>query len=317
MRILVTGACGYKGSVLVPKLLAAGHEVVGVDVMWFGNFLTVHKNLQLHRGDVRDFDRRLLDGVDCVVHLASIANDPCGDLDPIGTWETSCLATERLADAAARNGVKQFIYASSASVYGLKEEEQITEDLELLPISVYNQTKMVSERVLLSYRDQMKIQIVRPATVCGLSPRMRLDVVVNLLTMQALTKGHITVLGGEQLRPNIHIQDITDLYCFFLDNPKITGVYNAGNENLSVLEIANLIGEYIACDIEIKPSNDPRSYRLNSDKVKSVGFNFKYDVRYAINEVSEAFKNKLLYDEQHSYNVSWMRGLMNKQVSRI
>ncbi|MCC9620601.1 SDR family oxidoreductase [Thalassospira sp. MA62] len=317
MRVLVTGACGYKGSVLVPKLLAAGYDVVGVDLMWFGNFLPTHPKLVVHKADVRALDPGYLKGIDCIIHLASIANDPCGDLDPIGTWETSCLATERLADAAARAGVKQFIYASSASVYGLKDEDQITEDLELVPISVYNQTKMVSERVLLSYRDQMRIQIIRPATVCGLSPRMRLDVVVNLLTMQALTKRHITVLGGQQLRPNIHIQDITDVYCMLLQRPDIEGIYNAGNENLSVLSIAEKIKEQISCDVEIKPSNDPRSYRLNSDKIKSLGVTFQYDVNYAIREIRAAFQRNELFDEPHSYNVSWMRGLMKPQLSRF
>lgn len=307
MKIFVSGACGYKGTVLVPKLLEKGHIVTGVDLMWFGNFLEEHENLELIKGDIRDTSLYSLDDVDVVIHLASIANDPCGDLNPTKTWETACLATELLADKAKRAGVKQFIYASSASVYGLKEEENITEDLPLVPISVYNQSKMVAERVVQSYSDVMNIQIVRPATVCGLSPRMRADVVVNLLTMQALTKGKITVLGGTQLRPNIHIQDITDLYCFFVENPHFQGVFNAGMENMSVLDIAKMIQHYTQCELEIKSSNDPRSYRLNSDKLKSIGFKPKYTVDYAINELIKAYNCCELEDLEQWYNVSWMR----------
>jgi nucleoside-diphosphate-sugar epimerase len=317
MNIFVTGACGYKGSVLIPKLLNQGHKVKALDIMWFGNYLPEHENLTFVEGDIRNSDSYSLDGIDAIIHLASIANDPCGDLDPLSTWETSCLATERLADKAARAGVKQFIYASSASVYGLKDEEQITEDLSLVPISVYNQSKMVTERIILSYQDKMSVQIIRPATVCGLSPRMRLDVVVNLLTMQALTKKKITVLGGTQLRPNIHIEDITNLYCYLIDNSQIQGVFNAGNENLSVLDIAKLIQNYTECEIELKSSNDPRSYRLNSDKLKASGFEPQYTVDYAIKQIIQAYTNGDLLDEERWYNVIWMRGLLKQQTSRI
>src|SRR6267142_6078371 len=238
MKILVTGACGYKGTVLVPKLLSSGHEVIAIDTMWFGNYLKPHKNLNVEQIDVRDSDKIRLDGIDAIIHLSSIANDPCGDLDPKLTWEVSALATMQLADKAVRKGVRRFIFASSGSVYGVKEEAQVTEELELKPISEYNKTKMVAERVLLSYKDRMVVQIVRPATVCGYSPRMRLDVSVNLLTMQALSKGKITVFGGAQVRPNIHIDDITDVYLHLIDHPEVTGVYNAGFENISILDIA-------------------------------------------------------------------------------
>ncbi len=185
MKIFVTGACGYKGSVLVPKLLKAGHQVVAFDIMWFGNFLDPHPDLTVVKGDVRNPDEIDLTGVDAIIHLSSVANDPCGDLDPKLTWEISCLATMQLADRAYRYGIKRFIYASSGSVYGVKEEEQVTEDLELLPISEYNKTKMCGERIVLSYKDDMVVQIVRPATVCGYSPRQRLDVSVNMLTMRS------------------------------------------------------------------------------------------------------------------------------------
>ncbi len=307
MKVLVTGACGYKGSVLVPKLLGAGHDVIAFDIQWFGNQLQSHPHLTLVRGDVRDIDSVPLAGVDAIIHLSSVANDPCGDLDPKLTWEISCLATMQLADKAARLGIERLIYASSGSVYGLKDELQVTEDLELVPLSEYNKTKMVAERVLLSYADRMCVQIVRPATVCGLSPRMRLDVSVNMLTMQALTKGEITVLGGDQTRPNIHIDDITDLYLFLLDNPQVRGVYNAGFENLSIREIADRVAGSTGARIMVLPSNDPRSYRVNSDKLLATGFRPKKSVGVAIEEISQAYRDHLLADEERHYNLKWMQ----------
>ena len=306
-KIFVTGGCGYKGTVLVPKLLALGYQVTAFDIMWFGNQLKPHPNLTISQGDIREADRLDLKGYDAIIHLSSVANDPCSDLDPLLTWEISCLATMRLADQAARQGVPHFIYASSGSVYGLKDEDQVTEDLPLVPLSEYNKTKMVGERVLMSYADQMVVQIVRPATVCGLSPRMRLDVAVNLLTMQALTKGEITVLGGEQTRPNIHIQDITDLYLFLLTRPDIQGVYNAGFENLSILEIAEIVSTYAQAKIMIKPSNDPRSYRVSSNKLLATGFEPKKTVRDAVEEICEAYKTGRLADETRFHNLRWMQ----------
>lgn len=305
-KILVTGATGYKGSVLVPKLLNAGHKVIAFDTQWFGNFLPEHINLIVVKGSVIDTPSIPLDGVDIIIHLASIANDPCGDLDPKLTWETSALATMQLADRAKREGIKHFIYASSGSVYGVKDEEQVTEELSLEPISEYNKTKMVSERVLLSYSDDMVVQIVRPATVCGLSPRQRLDVAVNMLTMQALKNGRITVFGGDQARPNIHIDDITDLYLFLLENPEVTGVYNAGFENITVGEIAAIIKEKIDAEVVVTPSNDPRSYRVNSDKLLATGFKPKKNVRIAIEEMIEAYHAGKLTDEERWYNLKWM-----------
>ena len=307
MKVLVTGACGYKGTVLVPKLLRAGHTVIALDIMWFGNHLPPHPKLTVVEGDIRNIDAVPLEGVEAIIHLSSVANDPCSDLDPKLTWEISCLATMQLADKAARVGIPHFIYASSGSVYGLKDEPQVTEDLELVPLSEYNKTKMVGERVLLSYSNRMAVQIVRPATVCGLSPRMRLDVAVNMLTMQALAKGEITVLGGDQTRPNIHIDDITDLYLFLLDRPQITGVFNAGFENLSILEIANLVSEVSGAKIVVKPSNDPRSYRVTSDKILAQGFRPKKSVKTAIDEIGTAFKAGTLKDEDRYYNLKWMQ----------
>jgi len=307
LSIFVTGACGYKGTVLVPKLLGLGYRVTAFDIMWFGNFLQPHPSLTIVKGDIREADKLDLKGYDAIIHLSSVANDPCSDLDPLLTWEISCLATMRLADKAARQGVPHFIYASSGSVYGLKDEDKVTEELPLVPLSEYNKTKMVGERVLLSYADLMTVQIVRPATVCGLSPRMRLDVAVNLLTMQALTKGEITVLGGDQTRPNIHIDDITDLYLFLLARPDIRGVYNAGFENLSILEIAQMVTSHSKAKIVIKPSNDPRSYRVSSDKLLATGFKPKKTVEDAIREICEAYKAGNLVDEARFHNLRWMQ----------
>ena len=306
MKILVTGACGYKGTVLVPKLLARGHEVVGFDIMWFGNYLEPHQKLRVIKGDVRNPEEIDLNGIDAIIHLSSVANDPCGDLDPKLTWEVSALATMQLADKAVRNGVTRFIYASSGSVYGIKDEAQVTEDLELKPISEYNKTKMVAERVLLSYADEMSVQIIRPATVCGYSPRMRLDVSVNMLTMQALTKRRITVFGGEQTRPNIHIDDITDAYIFLLDNPQHTGVYNAGFENISILDIAERVAQRAEAEIVVTESNDPRSYRVNSDRLLATGFKPKKTVDDAIREIIQKYHSGELKDEERFYNLKWM-----------
>jgi nucleoside-diphosphate-sugar epimerase len=307
MKILVTGGCGYKGHVLIPKLLINGHEVIAFDIQWFGNFLKPHSNLKVVKGDVRNIDEIPLKGVECVIHLASIANDPCGDLNPKLTWEVSALATMQLADKAKRHGVKRFIYASSGSVYGVKEEENVTEDLELNPISEYNKTKMVAERVLLSYQGDMAVQIIRPATVCGYSPRMRLDVSVNLLTMHALSKGKITVFGGTQVRPNIHIDDITDLYIHFINHPEFIGVFNAGFENISILKIAQMVTEILPVEIEVVGSSDPRSYRVNSDKVLATGFRPKKGVKDAIDEVVEKYNLGILQDEEKFYNLKWMQ----------
>lgn len=306
MKIFVSGACGYKGSVLVPKLLARGHKVVAFDIQWFGTYLAASPSLEIVQGDVRTVTAADLDGVEAIVHLASVANDPCGDLDPKLTWEISALGTMRLAELAVRLGIRRFIYASSSSVYGVKTEEQVTEDLSLEPISEYNKTKMIAERVLLSYAPALIPQIVRPATVCGFSPRMRLDVSVNMLTMQALTNGRITVFGGDQVRPNIHIEDITDVYLHMLDHPEFTGIYNAGFENISIRDIANRIVGTIPAEVVVTPSNDPRSYRVNSDKLLATGFRPRHTIDDAISEIVAAYQRGVLKDEDRWHNLRWM-----------
>mgnify|MGYP003962111415 CR=1 FL=1 len=309
MKILLTGGCGYKGSVLVPKLLAQGHDVCVVDTQWFGNYLLPHNNLNVIKADIREPDNAWFEGVDAVIHLASVANDPCSDLNPKLSWEVGPLATMRLAEAAVQHGAKQFIYASSGSVYGVNDAPQVTEDLPLKPISEYNKTKMVTERVLLSYSDKLAVQIVRPATVCGCSLRMRLDVAVNMMAMQALANGVMTVFGGDQVRPNIHIDDITDLYLFLLDHPDVQGVYNAGFENISVLQIAELVQKHVNAEIKVTPSNDPRSYRLNSDKLLSTGFKPKKNVETAIQEIMQLHQEGQLKNEDRFYNLKTMKAL--------
>jgi nucleoside-diphosphate-sugar epimerase len=310
MNILLTGGCGYVGTPLTQSLLARGYRVTVVDLQWFGNHLAAHPNLTVIREDVRHVDRLPLKGVDVVMHLANVANDPCADLDSKLNWEVNTLVTMQLVERAIAHGVKQFIHASSGSVYGVKDEPEVTEELSLVPISDYNKTKMVSERVLLSYADKICVNILRPATVCGYSPRMRLDLSVNLLTMAALTKGKITVFGGDQTRPNIHLRDMIRAYHHFLDHGhKFPGIYNAGFENISILEIAQRVAKHLPAEIVVTPSNDPRSYRLCSKKLLATGFAPQHTVEDAIHEVIAAYRDGRLRDEEQHYNIKTMKKL--------
>jgi nucleoside-diphosphate-sugar epimerase len=183
----------------------------------------------------------------------------------------------------------------------------VTEDLELTPMSEYNKTKMVAERVILGYADNLVVQIIRPATVCGFSPRMRFDVSVNMLTMQAVTRENITVFGGSQTRPNIHIDDITDVYLFMLDHPEHRGIYNAGFENISILEIAQKVVEHAPAKITVTQSHDPRSYRVNSDKLLATGFRPRKTVDHAIRELVHKLRSGALKDEPRFHNLKWMQ----------
>ncbi len=310
MRILVTGGCGYKGSVLIPELLNEGHEIINIDNQWFGNYLEPHPNLNNSKKDIRELDNSYFKNVDSVIHLANIANDPAVDLNPVLSWEVNVLASQQIADLAIESGVKHIIYASSGSVYGIKDEERVTEDLKLIPISVYNKTKMVAERIFYSYSDYMRIHCVRPATVCGYSPRMRLDVSVNMLTFQALKNKVINVLGGNQTRPNIHIKDMVNVYKHFLKNPNLpNGFYNAGFENISIINLAKKISEHVDCEIKVKDSNDPRSYRQDSSKLLKTGFIQKYSINDAIEEIIHNYKNGNITDKDSSYTVKWMKKL--------
>ena len=310
MKILITGGCGYKGSVLIPKLLQDGHQIVSIDNQWFGNNLPNHPNLENIKLDIRDIENIPLDNVEVVIHLANIANDPAVELNPSLSWEVNVLAGQQLADKAVRKNVKQFIFASSGSVYGIKDEPKVTEDLSLIPISVYNKTKMVAERVFLSYLKEMKIHCIRPATVCGISPRMRLDVSVNMLSFQALKNGKITVFGGEQTRPNIHIKDMVNVYRHFINNSDIeSGCYNAGFENISILEIANMVKRNIDSEIIISKSNDPRSYRQDSSKLLATGFKPRFGIEDAIKEIKDLYNKGDLVDKDNCYTVRWMKKL--------
>ena len=307
MSILITGGCGYVGTKLTEAVLSrTRRDVTVLDTQWFGNHLEPQSRLKMLRMDVRDIDSIDLSGYDTVFHLANIANDPSVEINPYASWEINVLATMRLIDRAARQGVRQFVFASSASVYGLKSEPNVTEDLELVPLSEYNKTKMVAERVIMSYQASLVTTIVRPATVCGPSPRMRLDLTVNLLTMQALTKGAMTVFGGSQVRPNIHIDDLVDAYLYLFER-RIGGVYNAGFENLTVLEIASRIAERVPAEVKVLPSNDPRSYRVCSDRLVAAGFAPRKSVATAIEEIVAAHRDGWLKEEPVTHNVTWMK----------
>lgn len=305
MNVLVIGGCGFTGSVLVRDLLADGHKVCVFDAQWFGSHLTHDDNLQILQGDIRS-DELPMEGIDAVFHLANIANDPSVDLAPTLSWEVNVLATMRVVEAAIRAGVKKFVYASSGSVYGVKNEPEVTEDLALVPITVYNKTKMVAERVLLSYRDQIETWIVRPATVCGVSPRMRLDLSVNLLTFQALENKKITVFGGNQVRPNIHVDELSAVYRHILEGKAPAGIYNAGFENMSIMSMAEEIALRTGAEIIITESNDPRSYRQSSKKLLATGFVPRKGVFEAIQELVETFKAGELEDRDEWHTVKSM-----------
>lgn len=310
MKIVLTGGCGYIGSRLTAALLADGHQVTVVDAQWFGNHLAPHPRLEVLKLDVREPEKIPLAGADALLHLANVANDPCSELNAKLSWEVNVLATMGLVEHAIRSGVRHLIHASSGSVYGVKEEAQVTEDLSLVPISDYNKTKMISERVLLSYQDKLTLQIVRPATVCGVSPRQRLDLAVNMLTVQALANGRITVLGGDQIRPNITIEDMVRVYQHLLaKGSQATGIFNAGFENISVLEIARLVTRHAPAEIAVLPSNDPRSYRLNSDRLLATGFRPSRTVDDAIRDVVAAYRAGTLRNQDDCHNVKAMKAL--------
>jgi nucleoside-diphosphate-sugar epimerase len=308
MKILVTGGCGYVGSNLVPKLLRDGHQVVVVDTAWFGNFLDSHPSLTVLTKLTSDISLADLEGVNSVIHLANIANDPSVELNPNFSWEVNVLHTTQLLYLCKKTkSVKKFLYASSGSVYGLKTEPNVVEDLELVPISAYNKTKMSAERVCLSFTDSFEVYCIRPATVCGLSPRMRFDVVVNMFVLQAFTNSRISVLGGDQVRPNIHMDDMVRVYEHFLYSKNLeSGCYNAGFENISVLHIAELVAERFKSKIQIQQSNDPRSYRQDSKKLLSTGFSPSKTVSHAIEEISDALIDGRLTDQERWHTVRWM-----------
>lgn len=307
-KILITGGCGYVGSALVERLKVKNYIKV-IDTQWFGNNLKKDNNVEIMKEDIRNLSDNFVDNsYHSVVHLANIANDPSVELDHSLSWEVNVLALKNLVETAIKNNVKKFIYASSGSVYGIKKEDKVVEDLELVPISTYNKTKMIGERVLLSYADKIQIYIIRPATVCGLSPRMRFDVSVNMLTLQALQSKVITIFGGNQIRPNIHIQDMVRVYEHFLENSLPVGIYNAGFENISILDIGKKIQKYIDCRIDVKKDiNDPRSYRQSSEKLIKTNFQQQYYVEDAIKDIIKIYKTGNLKLDDSCYTVKWMK----------
>jgi nucleoside-diphosphate-sugar epimerase len=306
-KLFITGGCGYVGSLMIKNFLDK-YIIQNIDTQWFGNKLKNNDNLINIKEDIRNLSGEFIEkNTHAVIHLANIANDPSVELDQTLSWEVNVLAAKNLIEKSINVGVKKFIYASSGSVYGIKNEMRVTEDLDLVPISAYNKTKMICERLLLSYKDKIDVYIVRPATVCGLSPRMRFDVSVNLLTLQALKNKKITIMGGSQTRPNIHINDMIGVYEHILVNDVEQGIYNAGFENISILDLGKKIQNKIDCEIDIIESNDPRSYRQCSDKLIETGFEQKFNVNNAIDEISDAFYNKNLTDDDSCYTVKWMK----------
>ena len=314
MNILILGGCGYIGTVLIKKIISnPKNKITVIDTQWFGNYLEKNSILNILKEDIRNINRISFKNFDTIIHLANIANDPAVDLDPELSWEVNTLTTKFIVEKAIKNRVKKIIFASSGSVYGVKKEKKVTEDLELEPISVYNKTKMIAERVLLSYQNKIKIFCVRPATVCGLSPRMRFDISVNLLTLQALKDKKILVHGGAQIRPNIHINDLVRVFEHFLTKKNIKpGIYNAGFENMSILRIANKIKNIVPSKIIISKSKDVRSYRLDSSKLKKTGFKPLFRVEDAIAEIKTNFVNKKLKIRKNNFSVNWLKNILKK-----
>ncbi len=308
--ILVTGGCGFVGSKLVPRLCELSHNIKVIDTQWFGNFLPERENLEIIRKPISEITTSDFKGVDFVVHLANIANDPGVELNPVLSWEINTLHLTQLMNLCRKVGIKKFLNASSGSVYGVKSEPKVTEELELTPISVYNKTKMVAERIVSSYSPYFDVYNIRPATVCGFSPRMRFDVVVNMFVWQAFNRGKITVLGGDQVRPNIHIDDMVRVYEHFLFERELpSGDFNAGFENISIREIANYIQIKFGSELEFLPSNDPRSYRQDSSKLLNTGFIPLKKVADAISEVWEKLETRELVDDDRWYTVKTMKNL--------
>ena len=323
-EILVTGGAGYIGAVLVPELLDEGHQVTVFDAFLYGTDPSsdpiVHERCKRLRGDIRDFD--MVDtvlargGFDAVVHLAAISNDPSSELDHEVTETVNLRAVDHLMHAAKKHGVGRFLYASSASVYGIKDDENVTEELPLDPITIYAKCKAEGEKVLNSLVDDSFVGVsVRSATVCGYSPRLRLDLTINLLTDQALTDRRIRVFGGAQMRPNVHIRDLTAFYRLLLTAPadKISGrAFNVSRENASVMALAEMIRDELdpSLPIDTVPSDDPRSYHLSADRAREeLGFEPRHDLVTAVRELREAYQSGQVTDSRSSIyrNVAWMK----------
>lgn len=322
-NILVTGGAGYVGAVLVPKLLEAGYCVKVIDLFIYGNdVLKDHPNLKQIKGDIRDAAllEREIPGSEAIIHLACISNDPSYELNPALGKSINYDAFIPLVALAKKNKVRRFIFASSSSVYGLKDLPNVSEDLPLEPLTDYSKYKALCEEHLL--KEQTKdfiVLILRPATVCGYSPRLRLDLTVNILTNHAINKKKITVFGGRQKRPNIHIGDITDLYvqCLTLPDEKIAGkIFNAGYENHTLDEIAFMVRDILkdpTLEIVHQSTDDNRSYHISSEKIaRELGFRPRHTITDAIADLKEAFalgKIPQAMSDSRYYNIKTMQQL--------
>ena len=322
-QVLVTGGAGYVGAVLVPKLLEDGYRVRVLDLYLYGEHVLDavkgHPSLEQIRGDIRDraVVERAMRGSDAVIHLACISNDPSFELDPDLGRSINYDAFLPLVDAARDAGVRRFIYASSSSVYGIKNEPNVTEELPLQPLTDYSKYKAMCEDVLLARRAPgFETVIFRPATVCGYSPRLRLDLTVNILTNHAVHTRTIKVFGGQQMRPNIHIEDMTDLYVQALAWPaaKVDGaIYNAGYENCRVLEIADTVRAVVGADVRIvtTPTDDNRSYHISSEKIKrTLGFEPRHTIADAARDLVRAVGEGKVPDAMSAeryYNIKLMQ----------
>lgn len=328
-NVLITGGGGYVGNVLTPQLLEAGYSVTVFDTFWYGTeTLPVdHPKLSLVTGDIRDLDflSRAFDGIDAVIHLACISNDASFELDEELSTSVNLDAFEPMVVAAKKAGVKRFIYCSSSSVYGVSESPDVTEDHPLVPLTLYNKYKGMCEPLLFKHMDDSFTCVtIRPATVCGYSPRCRLDLSVNILTNHAVNKGTITVFGGSQKRPNLHVNDMADLYQVMLEVPaeKIQGeIFNCGYENHSIMQLAQFVKKVVEEEfpekgeigITVTESNDNRSYHINSDKIKRVlGFVPKRTIEDAVRGLCISFKDGKLpnsFDDDWYFNVRTMKAL--------
>ena len=328
-KILVTGGAGYVGSLLTPQLLDAGYEVTVYDVMFFGDWFLPKDNprLKIVEGDIRDTARlaEALNGHDTVINLACISNDASFELDEQLSTSVNLDAFEPMVRAAKKAGVKRFIYASSSSVYGVSDKPDVVEEDPLVPLTLYNKYKGMCEPLLFKHTSPDFVGVVfRPATICGYAPRLRLDLSVNILTNHALTNNRITVFGGDQLRPNLHIQDYVDLCKLLLTAPdeKIANqIFNCGYQNMSIMNLAHLVKRVVAeefpnkppIDIVTTPSNDNRSYHINSDKIRRVlNFTPKHSIEEAIRDLCRAYREGKIPESMANdryYNVRTLKGL--------
>ena len=306
-NVLVTGGAGYVGSLLVPQLLEAGHRVSVYDILYFGDDFLPKGNpaLTVIKGDIRDTAQlaQALKGVDAVISLACISNDASFELDENLSTSVNLHAFEPMVIAAKAAGVKRFVYCSSSSVYGVSDSPDVTEEHPLVPLTLYNKYKGMCEPLLFKHQSPSFVCVaIRPATLCGYAPRQRLDLSVNILTNHAVNNSKITVFGGAQKRPNLHVQDMVDLYKLLLEVPdeKIAGqIFNAGVQNMSIMEIAQVAKRVVEelfpekGDIPIvtTPTDDIRSYHVNSSKISRVlGFQPKRTVEDAVRGLCVAFK---------------------------